>query len=223
MVEGSSVVTAAADIDDVLALSPLQLGLYSHATLIGPDGDDPPYVIAMTADVTGPLDVALLRGCAAAMLVRHPNLRASFWHQDLPRPVQIIPAMVELPWQHVAAIDDEQAARLEKKRERGRAFTLHDGPLIRFLLIELPDQRWRLVVTAHHIVIDGWSLPVFIGGEMLTLYRIGGDLEALPPSTAVPRLHRLAGRARFGSGRTTLAPSPGRDARADDAVTRPGW
>ncbi len=45
----------------------------------------------MTADVTGPLDVELLRDCAAAMLVRHPNLRASFWHQDLPQPVQIVP------------------------------------------------------------------------------------------------------------------------------------
>nr|WP_275691574.1 amino acid adenylation domain-containing protein [Mycolicibacterium sphagni] len=163
-------------------MSPLQLGLYSHATLVGPDAEDP-YVIAMTADVSGPLDVDLLRDCASAMLVRHPNLRASFWHQDLPRPVQIVPSAVELPWQQVRA-DDDQAAVLEQ-RERSRRFTLHDGPLIRFLLIELPRQRWRLVVTAHHIVIDGWSLPVFIG-EMLTLYRGGGNPDTLP----APRLYR---------------------------------
>ncbi len=175
--------TAAADIEDVLALSPLQLGLYSHATLIGPDAEDP-YVIAMAADVTGPLDVTLLRDCASAMLVRHPNLRVSFWHQDLPRPVQIVPAAVHLPWQHVVADDDVQAAALEN-RERSRPFTLHDGPLLRFLLIELPEQRWRLVVTAHHIVIDGWSLPVFIG-ELLTLYRVGGNADVLPE----PRLYR---------------------------------
>ncbi|WP_445168175.1 amino acid adenylation domain-containing protein [Mycolicibacterium sp. Dal123E01] len=171
-----------ADIEDVLALSPLQLGLYSHATLIGPDAEDP-YVIAMTADVSGPLDVALLRECASAMLVRHPNLRASFWHQDLPHPVQIVPSSVELPWQQVRS-DDDQAAAVEQA-ERSRPFTLHDGPLIRFLLIELPEARWRLVVTAHHIVIDGWSLPVFIG-EMLTLYRGGGNPDALP----APRLYR---------------------------------
>ncbi|GAY17441.1 non-ribosomal peptide synthetase [Mycobacterium sp. shizuoka-1] len=172
----------AAGIDDVLALSPLQLGLYSHATLIGPAADDP-YVIAMAADVTGPLDVRLLRDCASAMLVRHPNLRVSFWHHDLPRPVQIVPSTVELPWQHLRA-DDDQVDILEQ-RERHRPFDLHDGPLIRFLLIELPERRWRLVVTAHHIVIDGWSLPVFIG-ELLTLYRMGGDPGALP----TPRLYR---------------------------------
>ncbi|AKK30175.1 non-ribosomal peptide synthetase [Mycobacterium sp. EPa45] len=213
--------TAATDIEDVLALSPLQLGLYSHATLIGPDADDP-YVIAMTADVTGPLDVALLRDCAAAMLVRHPNLRASFWHQDLPRPVQIVPAAVGLPWQHVCASDDRQAAEIEKRQCKER-FILQDGPLIRFLLIELPGRRWRLVVTAHHIVIDGWSLPVFIG-EMLTLYRADGDCDALP----VPRLYRdyigwlaerdpQAGELRWRrhlaglSGPTMLSPALGGD------------
>ncbi|BBY58831.1 non-ribosomal peptide synthetase [Mycolicibacterium sarraceniae] len=140
-------------------------------------------MIAMTADVSGPLDVDLLRDCASAMLLRHPNLRASFWHQDLPHPVQIVPAAVELPWQQVRA-DDDQAVAIEQ-RERSRRFSLHDGPLIRFLLIELPERRWRLVVTAHHIVIDGWSLPVFIG-EMLTLYRGGGS----PGTLAPPRLYR---------------------------------
>lgn len=181
MVEGPSVVTSA-DIDDVLALSPLQLGLYSHATLIGPDSEDP-YVIAMTADITGPLDVGLLRDCASAMLARHPNLRVSFWHQDLPHPVQIVPSAVDLPWRQVRA-EEAHAAALEEG-ERRRPFALHDGPLLRFLLIELPGERWRLVVTAHHIVIDGWSLPVFIG-EMLTLYRGGGDPDTLP----APRLYR---------------------------------
>ncbi|WP_328350273.1 amino acid adenylation domain-containing protein [Mycobacterium sp. NBC_00419] len=181
MVTGSAVVTAT-DIEDVLALSPLQLGLFSHATLLGPRTDDP-YVIAMSADITGPLDVTLLRDCAATMLSRHPNLRVSFWHDDLPRPVQIVPATVDVPWRHVGTTADQ--ARGIEEAERGRPFDLARGPLIRFLLLELPDQNWRLVITAHHIVIDGWSLPVFIS-ELLTLYRHGGKPDTLAP----PRLYR---------------------------------
>lgn len=72
----------APDIEDVMALSPLQEGLYSLTTLAefadGQPADDP-YVIGMAADITGTLDVALLRDCAEKMLVRHPNLRASFF------------------------------------------------------------------------------------------------------------------------------------------------
>ncbi|MGA7052282.1 MAG: hypothetical protein WBZ37_13620, partial [Mycobacterium sp.] len=67
-----------------MALSPLQQGLFSMATLADADsGEADPYVIAMAANVTGPLDVSLLRDCASSMLTRHPNLRASFVHGNL--------------------------------------------------------------------------------------------------------------------------------------------
>lgn len=193
-------------IEDVMALSPLQLGLFSMATLTSEAGSaDPddeavpdPYVIAMAADVVGPLDVDLLRECAATMLTRHPNLRASFVHGNLSRPVQVIPSSVELPWRCVRALPDEIDA-LEAE-ERRRRFDLGRGPLIRFLLVELPDQQWRLAVVAHHIVIDGWSLPLFVS-ELLGLYRAAGDTAALPPP---PRPYRdyigwLAGRDQAGS------------------------
>jgi mycobactin peptide synthetase MbtF len=180
-------------IEDVLALSPLQQGLYSLAGLTdGGDAPDP-YTIAMAADIVGAVDVELLRACAAAMLVRHPNLRASFFQGDLPRPVAVVPSAVEPSWRHVTATADEAIA-LEAD-ERRRPFDLARGPAIRFLLVEKPESAWRFVVVAHHIAIDGWSLPVFVG-ELIGLYRAGGDVDALPPA---PRPYRdyigwLAGR-----------------------------
>ncbi|MGH3675905.1 MAG: amino acid adenylation domain-containing protein, partial [Mycobacterium sp.] len=187
-----------AAIEDVLALSPLQQGLYSMAALTDHEDDADPYTIAMAADITGALDVGLLRRCTASMLVRHPNLRASFFRGNLSRPVQVIPTDVELPWRTVAATP-EQVESLEAE-ERRQGFDLERGPVIRFLLIELPGPRWRLVVVAHHIVIDGWSLPLFIS-ELISLYRAEGDITALPPP---PRPYRdyigwLAGRDQDAS------------------------
>ncbi len=171
-------------VDDVLALSPLQQGLYSLAGLThGDDGVDP-YIIAMAADIDGHVDIALLRSCAEAMLIRHPNLRASFFQGDLSRPVAVVPSAIALPWRHVRATE-AQAATVEAE-ERIRPFDLGRGPLIRFLLIEKPELRWRLVIVAHHITIDGWSLPVFVG-EFLSLYAANGDEAALP---APPRPYR---------------------------------
>lgn len=169
--------TDKAAIEDVLALSPLQQGLFSMATLTD-DGDSvDPYVIAMAADAVGAIDVDLLRECAALLLVRHANLRASFVQGNLSRAVQVVPAHVELPWRHVTAGSDDELRDIETA-ERTTPFDLSRGPVIRFLLIEAP-QRWRFVVTAHHILIDGWSLPLFMG-ELLTLYRAHGDTAALP-------------------------------------------
>ncbi|MBB2992299.1 mycobactin peptide synthetase MbtF [Mycolicibacterium iranicum] len=169
---------AAPTIEDVLALSPLQQGLYSMATLTGDeDGASDPYVIAMAADAFGALDAGLLRECAARLLDRHANLRASFVRGNLSRAVQVVPTRVELPWRHVV-VASEAELRDAETAERIRAFDLANGPVIRFLLIEAPQRR-RFVVTAHHILIDGWSLPLFMG-ELLTLYRAEGDLDALP-------------------------------------------
>ncbi|OBC15821.1 non-ribosomal peptide synthetase [Mycobacterium sp. 852013-50091_SCH5140682] len=171
-------------VDDVLALSPLQQGLYSLAGLTdGAEGVDP-YIIAMAADIDGHLDIALLRSCAEAMLLRHPNLRASFFQGNLSRPVAVVPSTVAVPWRHVSATEAE-AVTVEAD-ERARPFDLGRGPLIRFLLIEKPELRWRLVIVAHHITIDGWSLPVFVG-EFLSLYAAKGDDAALPAS---PRPYR---------------------------------
>jgi mycobactin peptide synthetase MbtF len=207
----------APDIEDVMALSPLQEGLYSLTVLSeladsaeGEPADDP-YVIGMAADISGALDVALLRDCAAKMLTRHPNLRASFFSRGIARPVQIVPSRVELPWRDVAAsAEDVEALEADERR---RPFDFERVPAIRFLLIELPDARWRLVITAHHIVIDGWSLPVFVS-EMMILYRAGGDPDALP---VAPRPYRdyigwLASRDQQASQRVWrehLADLPG--------------
>ncbi|MDT5203086.1 MAG: mycobactin peptide synthetase MbtF, partial [Mycobacterium sp.] len=225
----------APDIEDVMALSPLQEGLYSLNVLSeladsteGEPGDDP-YVIGMAADISGSLDVALLRDCAVKMLMRHPNLRACFFSRGIARPVQIVPSRVELPWRDVAAAKGDIEA-LEAD-ERRRPFDLERVPAIRFLLIELPDARWRLVITAHHIVIDGWSLPVFVT-EMMILYRAGGDPDALP---VPPRPYRdyigwLAGRDQQASQRVWrdhLAGLPGPTLLAtafggDDAARKAG-
>ncbi|HEY1488441.1 MAG TPA: hypothetical protein VGF84_20190, partial [Micromonosporaceae bacterium] len=101
----------APDIEDVMALSPLQEGLYSLTALSeladssdGRPAEDP-YVIGMAADIFGSFDVALLRDCAAKMLIRHPNLRASFFSRGIARPVQIVPSRVDLPWREVAATE----------------------------------------------------------------------------------------------------------------------
>jgi mycobactin peptide synthetase MbtF len=185
-------------IADVLALSPLQQGLYSLAGLTDREDGADPYVIAMAADVEGTLDPEMLRECAEKLLVRHPNLRSSFVQGNLSKPVAVVPSAVELPWRHVVA-SAADAVVLEDE-ERRRSFDLGRGPVIRFLLVEKPDRHWRLVVVAHHIVIDGWSLPVFVG-ELIAMYCAGGDVDALPQA---PRPYRdyigwLAGRDQEAS------------------------
>ena len=69
-------------------------------------------------------------------------------------------------------------------QERAERFDLADTPLIRFALIRLAADRHRLVLTNHHIVMDGWSMPVLVR-ELLTLYAQG---PPGPMPAALPRV-----------------------------------
>ncbi|MEU1547992.1 amino acid adenylation domain-containing protein [Nocardia sp. NPDC005745] len=169
------------EIEDVLALSPLQEGLFSLARLAG-EGDL--YALQFVYEIAGPVDVALLRRSVETILRRHANLRASFWDRDLPRPVQIVPVAAELPWAE-RAIDPADDLDAVIAAETRAPFDLARGPLLRVLLLRLPDDTRRLVLTAHHILLDGWSLGVFFR-ELFALYQAGGAADALP----APRPYR---------------------------------
>ena len=177
--------TAPPQIEDVLALSPLQEGLFAlyrlatdgTAGAASADSIDL-YTMQLRVDIDGPVDVELLRRSAAAMLDRHPNLRAAFWDRDVPKPVQIVPDHVELPWTERTAIPAEFDSIA--RSERRRPFDLSRGPALRVVLISVPgESRRRMIFTAHHILMDGWALAVYFT-ELLAAYRAGGSLEGLP-------------------------------------------
>ena len=79
--------------------------------------------------------------------------------------MQIIPTDPEIAWQYVEltadADVDEQIAQTSAA-ERAAVCELADQPLFRAALIRMPENQHRLVVTIHHIVIDGWSLPILL-------------------------------------------------------------
>ncbi|MGW6724362.1 amino acid adenylation domain-containing protein [Nocardia sp. NPDC055029] len=175
---------SAPQIEDVLALSPLQEGLFSLSRLTGTEIDL--YTMQFVVDIDGPLDTDLLRRSAQAMLDRHPNLRAAFWDTDVPKPVQIIPSRAELPWAERDARTTEFDAIAES--ERRVPFVLSRGPALRVLLLNVTDApapRKRMILTAHHILMDGWAVAVFFT-ELLAVYRAGGSLDGLP----APRPYR---------------------------------
>ncbi|PVE12341.1 non-ribosomal peptide synthetase, partial [Streptomyces scopuliridis] len=184
---------------DVLPLSPMQEGLLFHA-LFDEEAADV-YTVQLFLGMEGDLDVRALRSAAETLLRRHPNLRSGFRHEQVSRPVQVVHHEVELDWdiQDLRGLDpDEQSARLAgvAAGERGRRFDLAAPPLVRFVLVRLADDRFRLLMTVHHILLDGWSMPL-LAQELFALYVRRGDDTGLPrPTPYRDYLVWLAGQDR---------------------------
>ncbi|MFC5212323.1 non-ribosomal peptide synthetase [Streptomyces coerulescens] len=171
-------------IADVLPLSPAQEGLFFHA-LRDPERPDP-YLVQARFRIAPGVSGEALRAGVAGLLERHPNLRACFRHEHVERPVQVIPRAVRLPWTEIDRTGHppgEVAAELARlsAEDRDRRFDLARPPLLRATLVR-HDEGGELLLTLHHILLDGWSLPL-LARDLEALTTQGGGAE-LPP--AVP-------------------------------------
>ncbi|WP_405738349.1 amino acid adenylation domain-containing protein [Streptomyces sp. NBC_01525] len=175
----------ASRLEDVLPLSPLQEGLLFHA-LSDEQGTDV-YHTQLVMELEGLLDVERLRSAARALLRRHANLRAGFRQRKNGQPIQVILGQVPLPWADVDLTplppeERQQALETLLEEDRERRFVLSAAPVVRFTLVRLEERRHKLVLTSHHILIDGWSAPI-LQRELLTLYASHGDPSGLPAVT----------------------------------------
>ncbi|HWM07337.1 MAG TPA: amino acid adenylation domain-containing protein [Actinophytocola sp.] len=168
---------------DVLPLAPLQEGLVFQS-LYNDDGLDV-YTLQLAIELTGDVDADKLRAAVLALLRRHENLRAGFVHEGMTVPVQVITADAAADW---ARLDLGELAESEKDAELGRIteqargvpFDLSEPPPLRATLIRLGPDRSRLLLTLHHILLDGWSTPILLD-ELMRLYAAGGADAGLPP------------------------------------------
>ncbi|MFD3615450.1 amino acid adenylation domain-containing protein, partial [Streptomyces sp. NPDC058676] len=173
-------------IADILPLSPLQEGLLFHALYDDEQSPDV-YAAQQVLELAAPVDPAAVRAAGQALLDRHPNLRACFRRREAGQPVQIVPTDVELPWSEadVSTLGkDERDKEWERllDEERTRRFDLAKPPLLRYLLVRWSADRHRLVLTNHHILLDGWSKQLLVR-EFSALYA-GEHPTALPPPPA---------------------------------------
>ncbi|MFF2810182.1 amino acid adenylation domain-containing protein [Streptomyces sp. NPDC058000] len=174
-------------LEDVLPLAPLQEGFLFHALY---DGQAPDiYNVQLVLRIEGEVDAAALRASASTLLARHANLRAGFRTRKNGQPIQVIHRTVALPWREsdltgAAGGPAGQDAELERQlaADRAERFDLARPPLLRLTLHRLADRRYCLALTCHHILLDGWSMPLVLD-ELFTLYGQQGSPAGLPRVT----------------------------------------
>ncbi|MER6915625.1 amino acid adenylation domain-containing protein [Streptomyces sp. NPDC000594] len=172
-------------LEDVLPLTPLQEGLLFHADF---DASAPDvYTLRLVFELHGEVVSDALRAAADTVLRRHPQLRAAFLQDGLERAVQAVPREWEVPWRELDLRGTEPGERAAAREEalageRAYRFDLTRPPLLRFTLIRLEDEVSTLILTAHHILLDGWSMPL-LGRELFTAYALatGAAADPLPP------------------------------------------
>lgn len=125
-------------------------------------------------------DAARLREALRVLMGRHPALRTTFSAELQARdshPLQRVAesATPSLEFEDISDLSPEEVNE-RLATEAFRVFDLANGPLLRVWLFRLSDDEHVLLLAAHHIVVDLWSLAVLVS-ELGMLLASGGSLE----------------------------------------------
>jgi len=144
--------------------TPLQVGMLFNALAGSRSGVD---IQQVAITLEEPLNVPRFARAWQELIRDHAILRTSFAWEGMNAPLQVVhdlPAMpiVQQDWSHLGegARDEARAALLQEERVKGFAM---DGPsLMRLTVMREADDRWWVLWTFHHAILDGRSFPLVL-------------------------------------------------------------
>ncbi|TPQ17472.1 non-ribosomal peptide synthetase [Streptomyces sporangiiformans] len=169
-------------LSDIWPLTSLQSGILFESTLSDTGYDA--YQMQTVFHLSGEVDPARMRAAGQALLDRYANLRVAFVPDADDNLVQLVLDGVELPWREVdlGTVPDarrDEAFRRFLAEDYATHFDRTTPPLLRLTLVRFGPARYELVLTTHHVLIDGWSEPI-LTQDLLRLYASDGDASGLP-------------------------------------------
>ncbi|MCP4156639.1 MAG: hypothetical protein GY757_53495 [bacterium] len=168
------------NIEDVLALTPMQEGMLFHY-LKAPGGRH--YFEQLTLHISGAIDTRLCRQAWQTVIETNEMLRTQFRWEKIAKPVQVVLKKHTLPFQYYDITVNENhqkepgtteckqwLERLEKvkKKDREKSFDLRHVPF-RVTLCKTREDEHEMIISNHHILYDGWSPGHRTGGKKRVL------------------------------------------------------
>ena len=123
-------------------------------------GDSPLYNIGGYLDFAGAVAPERIQHAFAQLVARHDALRTQL-HTDtdgMPRQTFAAELVVDVALHDFCALPDPSAAtHALMQAQMARPFAMSGEPLLRFMLVKLDDDLYRLGIQAHHLILDGWG------------------------------------------------------------------
>jgi thioesterase domain-containing protein len=172
-------------VETIYPLTPSQRGMLYESLLSSRAGL---HIEQSIWKLDGTLDIQAFERAWDVTVRRHAILRTAFVYRGQREPVQVVLKHAGVPLETTDLRSVEPHRRQERLNDyiaadRRGGFDLAKAPLMRLHVFRLNDDAYRIVWTYHHILLDGWSLPIVVRDVMAAYEAFARGAEpALPPS-----------------------------------------
>ncbi|CAF2107000.1 unnamed protein product [Rotaria magnacalcarata] len=150
------------EVNAIFMANSLQQGLLYHA--LKQSNVDDAYIVQFVFQYRTAIDQKLFKLAWEHAQKRFSCLRLRFdWQEEL---IQIIDKNQPLNWRFIDLTAEQDVSNQESKikqiqeEDRNERFKLDVGNLFRVYFIQQNSDLFALIFTFHHIILDGWSLPI---------------------------------------------------------------
>ncbi|TMM29727.1 MAG: amino acid adenylation domain-containing protein, partial [Actinobacteria bacterium] len=190
-------------VEDVYPLTPMQAGMVFHGLA---QGDQGVYFEQATFVLDGVPDPDTLAAAWRRVVDRTPILRSRVVWEGVDQPLQLVQRHVTLPvthhdWRALTDVDRRDGLTRLLAQDRARGMDLGDAPLMRLALARLSSTEVQVVLTFHHVLLDGWSF-----------FQVLADVFTAHAALATGRDPQLPARPPFREYLRWLAAQDQRDA-----------
>ncbi|WP_062060637.1 non-ribosomal peptide synthetase [Aquimarina longa] len=170
------------EVQSIYKLSPLQEGMLFHE--LYEEANAETYIVQVGMAFKENVQIDIITESWNYLLQKYSILRTVFSYEELSIPVQLVHSTMKIPIHEIDISDFTPIEQKEKiasflESDRRLGFNLNEGPLLRITLLKIEEDSYQMIITNHHILIDGWSMAILIK-EFVKVYQTILEKETLP-------------------------------------------
>ncbi|MGX4200130.1 amino acid adenylation domain-containing protein [Bacillus sp. JK74] len=160
----------------IYPLTPMQEGILFHTLQ---DESNESYVVQGIFNTDKPIEIEPFKQALQLLSEKHEVLKTNIFRSQLSEPRQVIVENKEIDLKYIDISSNDDVELLIKsiaKDDLQRGFNLEKERLIRFTFVKQAEESFKLIMTFHHIIMDGWCMSILMNDlfdiyERLTNYK----------------------------------------------------
>ncbi|WP_121605185.1 non-ribosomal peptide synthetase [Virgibacillus sp. Bac332] len=180
-------ISSGRSIEKIYNLSPMQEGILYHVLY---EETSTMYFLQMCLDINGELDIEKFEKSINKLINKHESLRTNFFYQGLTEAKQIVMDKRELKVQfedisYLTNREINDFIESLKLKDRKKGFNLKTDLLIRVMVLKVAHEKYKVIWSTHHIIVDGWSNSLILK-ELFQIYRSLREGNVLIANDSLP-------------------------------------
>lgn len=157
-------------VKNIYSLTPLQEGMLFHS--LYRDKNETPYFEQMVFDVNGNFNVDLFQDSWNEIIKRYDVFRTIFIHKNTQTPKQVVLKKSNIKFNYYDILTNKNKNEYLSdfiKEDINSYFNLSKTPPLRVNIFKIEENKYRVIFSFHHILMDGWSGGI-VFDELFKIY-----------------------------------------------------